>query len=303
MRILLLGGSGQVGTALMKILPPLSELVPLGREQLNLENLSALNDFLYSKRPDIIINAAAFTSVDAAEIDSSRAYLINSTVVEVLAAYCKLAGSLLIHYSTDYVFDGLKHGSYVESDIAKPLNVYGASKLAGEQFILQNNPDFLIFRTSWVFSSTGKNFVRSIIAHSKEKQNLSVVGDQVGAPTSSRFIAEVTKSAIIAYQKRELISGIYHLTSSGKTNWYEYACYIVYSLEKLGVQKLLSPKNIIKVTSEQYKSVAKRPKNSCLDCRKLYNILRIKPDPWQSEVFKVIENEYNTIKNPWGFIN
>lgn len=262
----------------------------IGRKKLNLEDLSGLNDLLNSVRPDIIVNAAAYTAVDKAESDQKLAFLINADVVKVLADYAALHNILLIHYSTDYVFDGEKEGPYLETDRVNPQNVYGMSKLEGEQAILQSGCNHLIFRTSWVFSATGKNFIKTILRLAEEKDNLSVVSDQYGAPTSARLIADVTESAISAYLSNKLNNGIYHLSASGVASWHQLACYVVEQALSLGAHLKLSSSKIYPISTEEYPVPAKRPKNSVLDTSLLFNTLAIKDHYWQIGVDKVLDN-------------
>ena len=248
MKILLLGKDGQVGTELKRTLLPLGTVISVGRSDLNLENLSDLSRLLNIHLPDIIVNAAAYTAVDKAEHDEEAAYTINAKVVSVLADYAQNKRILLVHYSTDYVFDGQKEGAYLETDTPNPQNIYGASKLAGEQAILESGCDFLIFRTSWVFSISGKNFIKTILRLAKEKESLNIVSDQFGAPTSAELIADVTALAIVSYRKGGICKGIYHLTPTGTTTWHNLACYVVDSALANGIELTLNSQRIYPVT-------------------------------------------------------
>jgi dTDP-4-dehydrorhamnose reductase len=289
MKILLLGKDGQVGMALQRSLLPLGELVALGRSELNLEDLTALAHRLAHHQPDMIVNAAAYTAVDKAESDPETAYLINATVVKVLSDWSFKHDALLIHYSTDYVFDGKKASAYVETDPINPLSVYGASKRAGEEAVLQSGCNGLVFRTSWVFSSTGNNFIKTILRLAQDKESLRVVSDQHGTPTSAECIAEVTALAIQAYFNQSIANGIYHLTATGTTHWHAFACYIVKQASHRGIKLTLTPEQIEPISTDEYPLPATRPKNSALDISTLSNIIPLKMHDWRIYVDRTIE--------------
>lgn len=290
MKILLLGKTGQVGSELCRSLVPVGELTALGRADLNLENFNALKKILHAKKPNVIVNAAAYTAVDRAEQSIETAYLMNATLVQVLADYASMHQSLLIHYSTDYVFDGLKNNAYVESDTCNPLNVYGQSKRAGEEAIIKSGAPFLLFRTSWVFSRTGRNFVNTILKLALEREKLKIVSDQYGAPTSAKLIADVTTLAIAAHYQKKIESGIYHLTASGFTTWHQLACFVVKCALKNQIPLKLHPVNIMPIPSEEYPVPAKRPHNSRLDTSELSRSLHLTLPDWRIDV----ENLLNT---------
>lgn len=289
MKILLLGKDGQVGTALQQTLPPLGRLIALGRSELNLSDLSALNHQLNDHRPDVIVNAAAYTAVDKAESEPEAAFFINATVVQALSDWTLKHNALLVHYSTDYVFDGNKDDAYVETDSVNPKSVYGASKRAGEEAILHSGCNALIFRTSWVFSSTGHNFIQTILRLAKEKDTLRVVSDQQGTPTSAEYIAEITSRAMTAYHRQSLNNGIYHLTVSGVTTWYDLACYVVEKALCHGMKLKLTPQHIHPISTDQYPLPAIRPKNSALDIGTLSNILALQMTDWRVHVDRTIQ--------------
>ena len=289
MRILLLGKDGQVGTELRHTLKPLAQVISIGRADLNLEHLPALNNILNLHQPHIIVNAAAYTAVDKAESDKETAYIINANVVSVLAEYAKRHNALLVHYSTDYVFDGEKEGAYLETDPVNPQNIYGASKLAGEQAICQSGCDFLLFRTSWVYSATGKNFIKTILQLAKEKESLRIVADQYGAPTSAELIAEITTAALSSYQKDGLCNGIYHLTPKGHTNWHNFACYIVNKALARGIELKLHSNQIHPVATEEYPLPAKRPRNSILNSNALASTIAYPIADWTTYVDRTID--------------
>lgn len=288
MKILLLGKDGQVGRELCRSLLPLGKLTALGRAELDLHNFKALKQILEEIKPDLIVNAAAYTAVDKAETDTINAYQINETMVAQLADFAKDHNATLVHYSTDYVFDGAKKGSYLETDATNPLNVYGASKLAGEQAIVQSGCRGYIFRTSWVFSAHGFNFIKTILRLAKEKNELSIVSDQYGAPTSAELISDVTLLAIIAAHRDQLRPGIYHLTASGLTSWYDLASYIMQQSITKCIDFKLDPSKIHPILTEAYPLPAIRPKNSLLNTTNLSSNLNIILPDWRIYVNRLL---------------
>lgn len=289
MKILLLGKTGQVGQELQRTLLPLGELEALSRQEADLTNLDDLANLLQAKTPDIIVNAAAYTAVDKAETDEASAYQINAEAVKILAKHAHRHGSLLVSYSTDYVFDGEKAAPYLEQDQANPINVYGRSKRAGEEAIIQSQCNALVFRTSWVFSAHGHNFIKTILRLAKERDSLNIVSDQYGAPTSAELIADVTALAILGYRKQLLQSGIYHLTAKGETSWHGLASYVVESAIAKGASLRLDAHNIHAISSEAYPLPARRPRNSCLDTMLLSNALGLNLPNWTIHVDRVVD--------------
>lgn len=289
MKILLLGKNGQVGKELQRSLSALGKLVALDRNDANLEDLPRLAETLRRHSPDIIVNAAAYTAVDKAEEDRAAAFKTNAEAVATLAGYAKETNALLIHYSTDYVFDGEKKGAYIESDAPNPLSVYGKSKLKGEQAILDSQCNALIFRTSWVFSVHGSNFVKTILRLASEKDRLSVIADQFGAPTSADLIADFTALAITDYRSGTIDNGIYHLTATGETSWHGLAKQVVQQAIAKGACLMLKPKNIEAIPTEAYPLPAKRPKNSRLDSSLLADELDLTLPNWKIDVNRVVE--------------
>ncbi len=284
MKILMTGSNGQVGFELARTLLPLGEVVALNREQADLTNLEKLRATIQHIQPDVIVNAAAYTAVDKAETERETAFLINEKAVAVLAEEAKKLNALLIHYSTDYVFDGTKDKPYNEDDATNPLNVYGESKLAGEQAIQQSGADFLILRTTWVFASRGQNFVKSILRLAAEREELNIVADQIGAPTSARFIAE-TNAHILRQTQQErgaktFESGIYNLTNLGETSWHGFAEKIV----ELAKQQNIELKNRIinPIPTSAYPTPAKRPLNSRLSTQKLTQHFNLTMPSWET---------------------
>jgi dTDP-4-dehydrorhamnose reductase len=290
MKILLLGKDGQVGQECQRNLSSLGDVTALGHGEIDLANLHDLSTLLTIAAPDVIVNAAAYTAVDKAEADELAAHKVNAAAVGVMAAYARAKGKLLVHYSTDYVFDGEKATPYLEADSADPQSAYGRSKYAGEQVILESACNALIFRTSWVFSTHGNNFVKTILRLARERESLNVVSDQVGAPTSARLIAAVTALAIAAYHAQTLKSGIYHLTAAGETSWHGLARHTVSRAHAKGVALKLNPGQINAVSTEAYPLPARRPHNSRLDTKLLSRALNLSFPAWEDDVDQVIDH-------------
>ncbi len=290
MKILLLGKDGQVGHTIRPLLPVLGEVIGIGRQEQDLTDLTGLNHLLNYHQPHIIINAAAYTAVDKAESERDVAFAVNEKAVEVLAKYARSVNALFVNYSTDYVFDGEKTGPYVETDTVNPKNAYGASKVAGEQATLESGCAFLTFRTSWVYSPHGHNFIKTILKLAREKDKLSIVSDQRGVPSSAAFIAQTTVDAIVAHQAQRLESGIYHLTPAGETNWHQLAVYIVEQSLLQGENLRLNPDQIKPIATEQYPVPAKRPKNSLLDSNLLFAALGVNRQAWSYYVDRMIRS-------------
>jgi dTDP-4-dehydrorhamnose reductase len=256
LKILLLGRNGQIGRELTGTLAPLGELTALGRETLDLADTSRIRGVLHAASPDVIVNAAAYTAVDRAESERDLAFAVNAMAAGVLAEQAKRLGALLVHYSTDYVFDGAKAAPYVEDDAPRPLNAYGESKLAGEQAIRGSGCRHLILRTSWVYGPHGHNFMRTILRAASERPELRVVDDQVGAPTSSFAIARATAQILEGG-----LEGLYHMSAAGSTSWFGFARAI---LARAGMRTPVLP-----IKTGQYPAAARRPLNSLLDSSRL----------------------------------
>jgi dTDP-4-dehydrorhamnose reductase len=259
LRTLLTGRNGQVGWELERVLPTVGEVIATDRTTLDLADGDAIRGLVRDVKPDVIVNAAAYTAVDQAERERDMAMKINATAPGILAEESKALGALLVHYSTDYVFDGTKSKPYTETDEPRPLSAYGQSKLEGEKAIRAASCAHIILRTSWVYAARGRNFLLTMLRLAGEGRPLRVVNDQFGAPTWSRDIAEATVRVLgkIGGDTR----ATYHLTAAGKTTWYEFARRI---FELRGVSASVTP-----IRSEEYPTAAARPKNSVLDCRKL----------------------------------
>lgn len=289
MKILLFGKEGQVGRELQRTLLPLGEVLALNRNQADLENLIELSHLLQVRKPDLIVNAAAYTAVDKAETNQATAFKINAEAVAVMANYAFQNDVLFVHYSTDYVFDGQKPCAYLETDAPHPQCVYGLSKRAGEESIELSGCNAMIFRTSWVFSSHGSNFVKTILRLAKEKNSLNIVADQYGAPTSAELIADVTALAIAGYRSDNIATGIYHLTAEGETNWHSFACHIVNQAIAKGAVLQLDSSKIRPIATEEYPVPAKRPKNSRLDTTFLSSKLGLQLPDWTIHVNRTID--------------
>lgn len=289
-RILLTGVSGQVGHELLKMLTPLAEVIAVTRQDMDLTNQASILQVLEKYQPTIIVNPAAYTAVDKAESEQEQAYLINRDAPKTMAEWATANNALLVHYSTDYVFDGTKEGSYVEEDTPNPQSVYGLSKLLGEQAIQQSGAKHLIFRTSWVFGVHGNNFIKTIIRLAKERESLNVVADQHGAPTSAHLIAQVTTQVLVQYLQDAQFNayGVYHLTSNGQTTWHEYAQFIVQQVQQKQMLNLTVAK-VFAIPSIEYSTPAKRPLNSRLSCHKLQQQFMIQMNNWQDEVRNVLQ--------------
>ncbi len=286
MKILLLGRDGQIGRALQPRLLPFGELIACGRRDADLEQVDALARQVESLRPDIIINAAAYTAVDKAESEPERARRINSEAVAVLAGCVR--NGWLIHFSTDFVYDGLKPEPYVETDETRPLSVYGATKLAGDQAIVQSGCKHLILRVCWVYAPGHSNFPATMLRLGKDRASLDVVSDQVGAPTSADLIADVTAKAVagVANSNRDAsaLSGTYHLAASGAVGRAELAKFIIAEARQQGARLMMSPEGVRPIATADYRTPAARPLNSRLDTKKLAHAFGVSLPPWQKDM-------------------
>ena len=291
--ILLTGANGQVGYELQHSLAVPGNVVVLERSQLDLSDANAIRRVVREIKPNLIVNPAAYTAVDKAESEPELAMAINAIAPGVLAEEAARLDIPLVHYSTDYVYDGAKSSPYVETDSTNPLNVYGKSKLAGENAIRAVGLPHLILRTSWVYGTLGKNFLRTILRSAAEREQLRVVSDQIGAPTWSRSIAEATLAALNNWN--EGLSGTYHLTCAGQTSWHEFAREIVEEYEML-YESRDWPKLRAKVASieaiktAEYPTPAPRPANSRLDCIKIKHDLSVTMPDWQEALRQVLDD-------------
>jgi len=299
-KILLLGKGGQVGWELQRSLAPLGELITLDHDSTDycgdFANLTGLADTVRAVRPDIIVNAAAHTAVDKAESEPDLARTLNALAPQVLAQEAAKLGAWLVHYSTDYVFDGSGDTPRLETDITGPLSVYGATKLEGEQLIAAANPRHLVFRTSWVYAARGGNFAKTMLRLAQERERLTVIDDQFGAPTGAELLADVTAHAIRHVLQHPADAGLYHLAASGETSWCGYANYVLaraqYAQTAINnVARQLPPLKTCVATpipSSAYPTPARRPLNSRLDTARLEKTFDLTLPPWQQGVARML---------------
>lgn len=281
-RILVLGKSGQVGSELERLpKPPHQEWIFVGREQCDLTQPAAIRKTVGSLAPAAIVNAAAYTAVDRAESERALCFAVNAEAPAVLAEEARKAGSLLIHYSTDYVFDGKKSAPYIETDETAPLNAYGASKAAGEQAVAAAACRFLVLRTSWVYSAHGKNFLLTMLRLGREQPELRIVDDQIGAPTSACAIAKATLRLLESGSGPDSPSGIYHMTAGGSTSWCGFAQAI---LERQSGSRA----KITGIATSEYPTAAARPRNSLLDNGKFERTFGFRLPPWHRQLTEVL---------------
>jgi dTDP-4-dehydrorhamnose reductase len=302
-KILLTGKNGQLGNDLRQILPRLGELIATDREQCDLSRPAEIRNLIRELRPTLIVNAAAYTAVDQAEKDEALACAINSEAPAVMAEEAKKIGAALVHYSTDYVFDGAKNSPYAENDLPNPISAYGRTKLAGEQAVRDSGADHLIFRTEWVYSTRGKNFLLTILRLATQREELRIVRDQVGAPTWSREIAGATVKALqqicnrtdetAAWSER---SGTYHMTAAGETTWYEFTQAILQEAAQLSDLaawfqaatngKELLTRRVVPISTAEYPTPARRPAYSLLSNSKLNRVFGIQLPDWREQLHR-----------------
>lgn len=290
--ILLFGKNGQVGWELQRSLAPLGKVIALDRTGQegqcgDISDLDGLRNTIEQINPDILINAAGYTAVDLAQSEPEQAATLNHHAPALMAELMKAQGGCLVHYSTDYVFDGSGNQPWKEADSTGPLNVYGATKLAGEQAIQASGCQYLIFRTSWVYASRGNNFAKTMLRLAQERETLNVINDQVGAPTGAELIADVTAHALRQWQDQPAAAGLYHLAAQGETSWYDYAQYVFDWARSEGLPLALQSVNPI--PSEDYPVPAIRPKNSRLDAQKLETTFNLQLPDWKQGVERMLQ--------------
>lgn len=292
-KILLTGVNGQVGHALLAAFSEQNvHCISLDRTQLDLTDTAAIRRAVLTIKPDLIINPAAYTAVDKAESEPELAYAINAAAPQVLAEEAAKIGARLIHFSTDYVYSGTKSAAYIEDDPTQPLSVYGKSKLAGEDAIRAVGMPHLIFRTSWVYGAYGKNFMKTILRLAAERDELRIVADQFGAPTSSSSIADAVLAVMGLWS--DGLAGTYHLVNAGRTSWHGFATEIVQEYNRILLARNLpplkaKPENIHAITTQEYPTPAVRPANSCLDCSKLARDFSFRLPDWQEALVAELE--------------
>jgi dTDP-4-dehydrorhamnose reductase len=291
-KILLTGRNGQVGWELNRSLAPLGQVFACDRAMADLTKPEALCRVVDQVQPDVIVNAGAYTAVDKAESDEALATRVNGDAVEALSQAARARGALFVHYSTDYVFDGAKQGAYVEDDATGPLNAYGRSKLAGELAVQASGGDWLVFRTSWVYSARGGNFLRTMLRLAAERETLSVVSDQRGAPTSARMIADITAHAIrqslVERKADRFESGIFHLTGAGATSWHGFASSIV-DAARVRMPERVKVRELKAISTSEYPTPAPRPLNGVLDNTKLERRFGVSRLSWEEGMRLVLE--------------
>ncbi|QHD08364.1 dTDP-4-dehydrorhamnose reductase [Pseudomonas sp. R76] len=293
MRILLLGKNGQVGWELQRSLAPLGQVLALDAKSRDycgdLNDLQGLAATVQRFAPEVIVNAAAYTAVDKAESEPDQALRINAEAPAVLATEARKLNALLVHYSTDYVFDGKGDAPWQESDPVGPLSVYGTTKLQGEQAIQDAGCAQLILRTSWVYAARGNNFAKTMLRLAAERDSLNVIDDQFGAPTGADLLADVTAHAIRAARLNPQLHGIYHLAAAGETTWHRYARFVLEQAQAAGVVLKVSSAAVGAITTAAYPTPAKRPGNSRLNTQKLQNAFSLRLPDWQDGVARMLK--------------
>lgn len=296
MKILLFGKDGQLGWELQRSLAVLGNVVAVGRDTPGLagdfSRPADLVDTVLAVRPDVVVNAAAYTAVDQAEREPDLAYTVNTTAPAVLAQTAQRIGAWLVHYSTDYVFDGRGRTPFAEADATAPLNVYGRTKLEGEQQVQHTNPRHLILRTSWVYAARGSNFARTMLRLAQERTELKVVDDQIGAPTGADLLADATAQAlrqVVAQPDGLAHAGLYHLAAGGEASWFDYARLVLQQAQSRGCRLQVQPDDIERVPSSAFPTAAQRPHNSRLDTRKFRKTFGLELPEWQSGVRRMVE--------------
>lgn len=288
LRILLLGKDGQVGISLQPRLARLGDVSAHNRATCDLGNAEQLRTVVRATRPDLIVNAAAYTAVDKAEADADLCHKINAEAPAILAEEAKALGAWLIHYSTDYVFDGTKATAYTENDLPSPLSVYGRAKLAGDRAIASILTDHSILRVSWIYGVTGRNFAKTILKLASERDELRIVADQFGAPTSADLIADITAEIIARYltspdrENAAPARGLFNVAPAGRTSWHHYAAELVREAKRQGWPLRLAEDRIAPIPTEDYPTPAARPRNSLLDTAKLRHLLGSELPQWQT---------------------
>ncbi len=293
MRILLIGARGQVGWELARSLMPVGEVIVPERERCDLARPETLAALVAEVGPAVIVNAAAYTAVDRAETEEALAYRINAEAVGELAMAARRAGALLVHYSTDYVFDGSKAGAYLENDPVAPLNAYGRSKLAGERAVLSSGCDYLMFRTTWVYAARGANFLLTMLRLGAEHERLRVVADQIGAPTWARNIADASAQAMVQAARERAAgtfrSGLFHMAGGGETSWHGFAEAIFTHARRLLPQHRLKVTEVAPIASAEYPTPAARPRNSRLDQQALAARFGLRLPHWEQALVRCLE--------------
>ena len=292
MKLLLTGKDGQVGFELQRSLAPLGEVVAVDQADCDLSDAQAIRQLVTRVRPDVIVNPAAYTAVDKAESDQERAAAVNAVAPGIFGEEAARLGAFVIHYSTDYVFDGTRQGAYVEDDATNPQSVYGRTKRDGEIALANANLRHLILRTSWVVGAHGGNFAKTMLRLAAERDSLSVVADQWGAPTSAALLADLTAHLVRQWQREgegAFPYGTYHCVASGETHWCDYARYVIGQAIKAGKSLKVQPEAIKPITTADYPTPAKRPANSRLDTRKFRDTFGLELPHWQRGLDHILQ--------------
>lgn len=289
LKILLLGKNGQVGWELQRALAPLGELYAFDSSEANFLEADSICEKIIHLKPDVIVNAAAYTAVDKAESDVDTAKMVNAIVPGFIASTAKSIGALFVHYSTDYVFDGLGDHFHIETELTNPVNIYGQTKLEGEQNIQAACERYLIFRTSWVFGARGTNFAKTMLRLAKDHYELNVIDDQTGAPTGAELIADVTAHAISQVLQQPDKYGLYHLVAGGETTWNQYARFVIDYAHSRGIELKVTSENVKKVPSSAFVTAAQRPLNSRLSTQHLQSKFGLCLPAWQSGVQRMLD--------------
>lgn len=289
-RILLFGSSGQVGRELTRTLRDVGELITVSRAMADFAHPASLRAVVRELCPRVIVNAAAYTAVDRAESEADVAYAVNAAAPRVLAEEAERLAGVLVHYSTDYVFDGSKQSPYLEEDPANPLSTYGRTKLAGEGGVAESCHRCLVFRTSWVFSAHGSNFLKTMLRLASERDVVRVVADQHGAPTSAALISAVTRKVLQEVLRPDAMArwGVFHLAAAGETSWCEYARYAIEHARRLGAPLRTNPASVLPIRAADYPVAALRPANSRLNTTKLRDLFGIQLADWRNGVDQVL---------------
>lgn len=292
LKILVTGKNGQVGFELLRALAPLGEVIGVDHARCDLANVDAVRALVRSVAPDVIVNPAAYTAVDKAESDVEMAFAVNAEAPCVLGEEAARLGALMIHYSTDYVFNGSKDGAYSEDDVPDPQSVYGHSKLQGERGLVAVNPRHLILRTSWVVGAHGGNFAKTMLRLAAERDRLTVVADQFGAPTSAALLADLTAHLIRQHARKgseQFPYGTYHVAAGGMTSWCDYARFVIAEAMAAGQQLKATPEAVHPLATADYPTPARRPANSRLDTSRFRNTFGLRLPEWQEGVRHVLQ--------------
>ena len=298
MKILLTGKNGQVGFELQRALAPLGEMISIDQMECDFAKPQSVRQLVRAVRPSIIVNPAAYTAVDQAETEREQAFAVNATAPRILGEEASRIGAFVVHYSTDYVFDGMKNGAYDEEDATRPCSAYGQSKREGELALQDASRRHLILRTAWVAGAHGSNFAKTMLRLASERDSFSVVADQWGTPTSAALLADVT-AHLVRQQQREddpeaFPYGVYHCVASGGTNWYAYARFVLDEAIRAGRKLRANPETISAITTAEYPTAASRPCNSRLDTRKLRQTFGVELPCWQTGMRHVLQQILNT---------